>query len=200
MKKIFLFTLIWSCHLVAWAQSDTALVSAQNNATNPPKDTTVAAQRTFLKGLSVGMGVPLEFYDLEAGGVHVQVGYDYAHPITDKFGLGAYVSAGGGFLRAFHPYNQYDANFSILKLSAGVLAQVGDLKKQPFLIGVSPFVGMGLVDMDLFLPFEIRFGRMFANRWYVMGEIVYGVSLAEETKYFEPSIRVGYNFWKKKEK
>lgn len=53
------------------------------------------------------------------------------------------------------------------------------------------------VDMDLVLPIEVRFGRVFSNNWYVMGELSYGISLAKETRCIEPSIRVGYNFGNK---
>ncbi len=51
--------------------------------------------------------------------------------------------------------------------------------------------------MDLFLPMEIRFGRFITDNWYIVAELTYGISLAHETVYLEPSIRVGYNFGRK---
>ena len=62
-----------------------------------------------------------------------------------------------------------------------------------FLIGVCPGTGMGFVDMDLFLPVEVKFGRFITDRWYIMGQFAYRISLAAETVCFEPTIRVGYN-------
>ena len=151
-----------------------------------------------LRGLNVGIGVPVECYDLKAAGMTLHIGGDFAYTVNDKCAVGFYVSGGGGFLGSFKPYNEYDKFYSMLKLSAGLMMELGDLNNKPFLFGVSPCIGLGYVDMDLVLPIELRFGRVFANNWYVMGEIFYGVSLAKETRCFEPVIRVGYNFGPKK--
>lgn len=51
--------------------------------------------------------------------------------------------------------------------------------------------------MDMALPVEIRFGKYITDRWYIMGELTYHVSLAKETATLEPAIRVGYNFGRK---
>lgn len=149
------------------------------------------AQRPGLKGLSVGLGIPIEFTDLEAAGLGLHVGFDRTYPISDRFALGFYISGGGSFLAAFHPYNEYDRFYYNIKVSAGFLMEVGDLNKKPFIIGVGPCTGFGLLDMDLVLPIEVRFGRVL-GRWYMMGELTYGYSLAGETICFEPSVRVGY--------
>jgi hypothetical protein len=173
MKKIFLFAIA-------------LIISAQT-----------FAQHNGLKGLNVGVGVPFECYDLKAAGADLHIGFDRAYPISDQFALGFYLSGGGGVLGAFHPYNEYDRVYSMIKLSAGLMMEIGDLDDKPFLLGVSPCLGVGLLDMDLVLPIEIRFGRVL-NNWYVMGELTYGCSLAHETVGFEPCIRVGYNFGNKK--
>ena len=73
----------------------------------------------------------------------------------------------------------------------------GDLQDKPWLIGVAPCTGFGLYDTDLVLPVEVRFGKYITDRWYIMGELTYHVSLANETATLEPAIRVGYNFGRK---
>ena len=44
------------------------------------------------------------------------------------------------------------------------------------------------------VPVELRFGKHLTDRWYIMGELTYHVSLAGETACLEPAIHVGYNF------
>ena len=53
---------------------------------------------------------------------------------------------------------------------------------------------MGLYDMDMVLPVEVRFGRFINSRWYIMGELTWHASLAAETATIEPALRVGCNF------
>ena len=152
------------------------------------------SNRTRLKGLNFGVGIPIECYDLKAAGFNFHIGGDFAYPVSDKFAMGFYISGGGGFLGSFKPYNEYDKFYSAIKVSAGLLMEFGELNDKPYIVGIAPGTGLGYVDMDLVLPIELRFGRMFSNHWYVMGELVYGYSLAKETRYFEPAIRIGYNF------
>jgi hypothetical protein len=80
------------------------------------------------------------------------------------------------------------------------MMQIGDLQNKPYLLGVAPFTGFGLYDNDMVLPVEVRFGRYITDRWYIMGELTYHVSLAAETATLEPAIRVGYNFGRKQRK
>ncbi|MBQ9522918.1 MAG: hypothetical protein IJR74_03775 [Paludibacteraceae bacterium] len=189
MKKILILTAL----LCTW----TVTVKAQDS---------LQVSRPWLQGLNGGLGIPFEVKDLEAGGVAAHIGFDWAYPISDDIALGFYLSAGGGFLRTFHPYDawgrydEYDSNYSLLHFSAGFMMEFGDLTKRPFLIGVCPGTGMGFVDMDLFLPVDVKFGRFITNRWYIMGQFAYRISLAAETVCFEPTIRVGYNFGHKPRK
>lgn len=178
MKRIFILTIALICGVS---------VFSQNAKTELPR----------LKGLSFGIGIPVECYDLKAAGTNIHIGGDFAYPVNDKFAMGFYISGGGGFLGSFKPYNEYDKFYSVIKLSAGLLMEFGDLKNQPFILGIGPGAGLEYVDMDLVLPIEVRFGRVFSNNWYVMGELSYGISLAKETRCIEPSIRVGYNFGNK---
>lgn len=152
------------------------------------------AQHCGLKGINVGLGIPMEFRDLKAAGADLHVGFDRTYPISDRFALGFYLSAGGGILAAFHPFNSDDKIYSNMKFCAGVLAQFGDLSDRPFLVGMSPCVGLGLLDLDLLLPIEVRFGRMLNDKWYLMGDFVYGFSHTRETVSIEPAIRLGYKF------
>lgn len=181
MKKIIILALVIICCTVAFAQ---------NSKSGLPG----------LKGMNVGGGIPVECYDIKAAGFNLHLGGDFTYPISDKFAMGFYISGGGGFLGTFKPYNEYDKFSPVIKLSAGFLMEFGDLNDRPFIVGVGPCAGLGYVDMDLVLPLEFRFGRHLSNNWYIMGELVYGVSLAKETRCFEPAIRVGYNFGHKAKK
>jgi hypothetical protein len=179
MKKTIILALALICGTMVYAQE------------NKP-------QLPRLKGFSFGIGIPVECYDLKAAGTTLHIGGDFAYPINEKFAMGFYISGGGGFLGSFKPFNEYDKYYSVIKVSAGLLFEFGDLlENKPFILGIGPGTGISYVDMDLVLPIEVRFGRVFANNWYVMGELIYGVSLAKETRYFEPAIRVGYNFGNK---
>ena len=150
--------------------------------------------KSGLKGMNVGVGVPIEFRDLKAAGTNLHLGFDCAYPINDKIALGFYISAKGGFLGSFKPYNKYDKFYSVFGFSAGLLVEFGELNNQPFILGISPCAGFGFWDMDLVLPVEFRFGRAFSNNWYVLGGLSYNISLAKETAGLEPSIHIGYNF------
>ena len=44
---------------------------------------------------------------------------------------------------------------------------------------------------------QLAIGFYITERWYIMGELTYHVSLAGETATLEPAIRVGYNFGRK---
>ena len=175
-KKIILIIMFLFAAVPAFAQTETS-----------PK----------LIGVNGGVGLPFEVYDLEAMGINIHLGFDYAHPVKNNLAVGFYLNLGGGVMGALHPYSEYDRYYYPFRFSAGLLAEIGDLQKRPFILGVAPCTGMGFVDMDLFIPLEIRFGRFITDNWYIVAELTYGISLAHETAYLEPSIRVGYNFGRK---
>lgn len=157
-----------------------------------------------LLGLNVGVGVPYGWYywtrytEFWRGiGLNFQLGFDFAYPIKDNFALGCYVSAGAGFvycednpLGYIRTYTSYGC-----RISAGILMEFGDLRESPFILGISPVAGFGESSMLVLLPIEVRFGRVFSNNWYVMGELAIS---SIDYFYIEPSIRVGYNFGNKK--
>ncbi len=167
------------------------LAFAQNNIT---KD------YTTLKGLSFGLGVPLECRDLPGMGASLNLGYDCAYPINDHFALGFYLTGGGGFWGEYQQYSSVDNQHVVFRLTAGLMMQMGDLNNRPYLLGVAPCTGLGLYDMDMVLPIEIRFGKYVTDRWYIMGELTYHYSIAKETACVEPAIRIGYNFGRSRKK
>ena len=153
---------------------------------------------TTLKGLSWGVGLPIVARDLPGMGLTANIGYDSAYPINDQFALGFYLTGGGGFWGEFKQYSKEDHFHVVFRLTAGLQMAFGDIQNKPWLIGVAPCTGFGLYDMDMVLPVEVRFGKYITDRWYLMGELTYHVSLANETAVLEPSIRVGYNFGRRK--
>ena len=160
----------------------------------------VYAERDYntLKGLSFGVGLPIECKDLPGMGLSGNIGYDCAYPINDKLALGFYLNAGAGFWGEFKKYSDVDHTHVTFRLTAGLLLRIEDGNNKPWLVGVAPCTGFGLYDMDMVLPVEVRFGKFITERWYIMGELTYHVSLANETVCIEPAIRVGYNFGKRR--
>lgn len=181
-RKLVLVVILLAMNALAFAQSNTT------------KD------YTTLKGLSFGVGVPLECKDLPGMGASLNLGYDCAYPISDNFALGFYLTGGGGFWGEYKQYSSVDNQHIVFRLTAGLMMQMGDLNNRPYLLGVAPCTGIGLYDMDMVLPIEVRFGKYVTDRWYVMGELTYHHSLANETACIEPAIRVGYNFGRSRKK
>ena len=190
MKKIIIITLFLLISVTLSAQT----------VENEKENIAGSRDHTWLIGFDGGLGMPMEFYDLEAVGMDGHLSFDFAYPVKDNLAVGFYFTFGVGFLSRVHPYSPYDQFFTPFKINAGLMMEIGDLENKPFLLGFAPCAGLGFVDMDLVLPVEIRFGRFFYGNWYLMGSVTYGISLAKETAYFEPAIIVGYNFGHKKRK
>ena len=160
---------------------------------------TFAQERDYntLKGLSFGLGLSIECRDLPGMGATLNIGYDCAYPINDRFAMGFYLTGACGFWGEFKQYSTVDHTHVVFRLTAGLMMQFGDLQNKPWLIGVAPCTGFGLYDVDMVLPVEVRFGKYLTDRWYIFGELTYHASLAKETATIEPAIRVGYNFGRK---
>lgn len=171
----------------------------------------------LLLGLNMGVGALMGISSMDdfngyetikkGIGADFQLGFDFAYPIKDNFALGFYISAGAGFAEIYRwnnyvLYNEYRS--FVYKLSTGLLMEFGDLKDKPFVLGISPCLGFGTWEWKWrihMIPIELRFGRVFSNNWYVMGEFVLnaaGFDAGDYVFYIEPSIRVGYNFGNKK--
>lgn len=157
------------------------------------------AERDYntLKGLSFGIGIPFELRDLPGMGTTFNIGYDCAYPLNDQLALGFYLTGGGGFWGEFKKYSETDHVHPVSRLAAGLMIRVEDGNNKPWLVGAAPCTGFGLYDLDMTLPVEVRFGKFLTDRWYIMGELTYHISLAGETATLEPAIRVGYNFGRK---
>ena len=152
---------------------------------------------TTIKGLTFGIGLPFECCDLPGAGLTANIGYDATWRLNDNLALGFYLTGGGGFWGEFKKYSDTDHFHAVFRLTAGLLMQIGDPQNKPWLVGVAPCTGFGLYDLDMVLPVEIRFGKFITDRWYILGELTYHASLANETATIEPAIRVGYNFGRK---
>ena len=174
MRKTILVAILAICSLTAFAERD----------------------YNTLKGLSFGAGIPFECKDLPGAGMSFNIGYDCAYPINDQFALGFYLTGGGGW-GEYKKYSSVDHFHTVFRLTAGLMMQIGDPQNKPWLVGVAPCTGFGLYDLDMVLPVEVRFGKFITDRWYIMGEITYHASLANETATIEPAIRFGYNFGRK---
>lgn len=183
MKKYILFVLALTVSVMTLAQDN-----------QPARD------YSTLKGLSFGVGLPLECRDLPGAGLTFNLGYDCAYPVNDRLALGFYLTGGGGFWGEYKQYSTVDHTHVTFRLAAGLMMQIGDPKDKPWLVGVAPCTGFGLYDMDMVLPVEVRFGKFITDRWYIMGGLTYHISLANETATIEPAIRVGYNFGRKEKK
>lgn len=177
MRKAMILAMTMIVSVIALAQED-----------QPVRDYTV------LKGLSFGVGVPIECLDLPGAGVTANIGYDRTWRVNENFGLGLFLTAGGGLWSEFKRYSDVDNEHVVFRLAAGLMMQIGDPANKPWLVGVTPCTGFGLYDLDMVLPVEVRFGKYITDRWYLMGSLTYHISLAGETACIEPAIRAGYNF------
>ena len=150
-----------------------------------------------LKALSFGAGIPIEMRDLPGAGMTLNIGYDCAYPVNDQLAMGFYLVGRGGFWGEFKQYSTEDHFHTAFGLTAGLMMTIGDRANKPYMLGIAPCTGFGLYDMDMVLPMQVRFGKFITDRWYIMGELTYHISVAGETATLEPAIRVGYNFGRK---
>ena len=187
MKKTILLAITLIVSVIAFAQEE--------------QDTRVDRDFTVLKGLSFGVGLPIECRDLPGAGVTLNIGYDRTWPVNENLRMGFYLTGGGGLWSEFKRYSDVDNEHVVFRLAAGLMMQIGDPQNKPWLVGIAPCTGFGLYDLDMVLPVEVRFGKYITEKWYLMGSLTYHVSLAGETACIEPAIRAGYNFgWKPKSK
>ena len=135
----------------------------------------------------------MEPYRENAIGFGVKAGLDFAYPITDNFALGAYIAIGSGPSFIFRSTEEGMHDIScVFDATAGLLMLAGNLREQPFIIGVAPLTGFGYCDRE-YLPVEVRFGRLLKNDFYITGNLLFGVPPVLGIM-FEPSISLGFNF------
>ena len=171
------------------------------------------SSRPRFLGLGATVSAPISFYKnsdyrVEGYSAAVAIGVDYAKPVSDRFAIGMYASLGGGpvFSRRVYSSDGYVDRNGILpgfELKAGILMLVGDVSDKPFILGVAPCTGFGMCNPTIYLPAEIRFGRLLTNKFYVTGNLGFGIPLGyndgTETYFFiHPGITLGCNFGPKR--
>lgn len=146
-----------------------------------PKPLPVAKTgRNVFLGLGGSVGFPVTA--TPDFGMTAKFAIDFAYPITDHFGLGAYCTLGGG-VTLIQLYPAFD-------FKVGVLMTLGNVNDRPFLLGIAPFTGFTMAGDAGVVPFEIKFGRAINEHLYITGNLnmfipEFGV---------EPSITIGYHF------
>ncbi len=144
-------------------------------------------QRTYQKpfvGLNATLG--MQWYDCIS--FSPKFGLDMAWPISNNFAIGFYLNIGPNF-------NLFDYFIpEILDAKVGVLMFVGDIGKSPFIIGLAPCSGIGFNDFDMYLPFELRFGRVLGKRFYITGNLNIGIPI--DLFMIETSITLGWRLGK----
>ena len=156
-----------------------------------PKPKPVYSYRNVLLGLNVGIGCGLA----DGFGAAVGGGVDYAHPVSDRFAIGVY-----GDVYGIIPDNAVGG-------SVGLMTAFGNFSKgdKTYIAGL----GMSFDDYCNSM-FDLRFGGLFRNGLYIMGQAAFGgggetyygsdgyYSYYEES--FNPaftlSIKIGFNFGK----
>ncbi len=124
-------------------------------------------------------------------GLYLKFGVDFAYPVSDKFGIGAYTVIGGG---PDMRIGGGGANFAGgMDFKVGLLMLAGDVNDRPFIIGIAPCTGFAFDYFGGYLPLEIRFGRVTKKHLYVTGNITFGMPLDGEFV-IEPALSIGYHF------
>ncbi|MCM1502869.1 MAG: autotransporter outer membrane beta-barrel domain-containing protein [Bacteroidales bacterium] len=126
------------------------------------------SDRKMLLGVNLGGG-----FDYMCDYV-ISAGVDFAYPLSDKFGLGAYASV--------------NAEYDIMGMAVGVLSTVG--KEKGFTGGLGASFGASIMC-------NIRGGYRFKNGLYLMGGFSAGTFDDYETyTNFAVTAHIGYNFGK----
>lgn len=143
-----------------------------------------ATYRNIFLGTNIGLGggyIGDGFF-----GALVSGGVDFAYPMTNKFALGAYMEAYGLVPEA------------AIGGSVGIMSTIGNFSagRKAYLVGV----GASFDDCGNTL-FDMRFGGLFRNGLYLMGQVslgggadIYYDGMYETSFAVNFSIKLGYNF------
>ena len=175
---------------------------------DPPKKEPKKGRNVFL-GFNGTVGVPMamstsnesySYYDgysyrhgsseYFAMGINIQLGVDFAWPITDRFAIGSYLNIGGGGAIGFT--NQTDSP-GCFDFRVGLLMLAGDVNEKPFIFGITPCTGYGFVREKGYVPLGLRFGRVCTKHFYVTGNLDAGIPI-DGAFILTPSISLGYHF------
>ncbi len=138
-------------------------------------------------------------------GGNVKLGLDMAWPVSDKFAVGTYMNIGGGGTSVGGSFD----------FKVGLLMLFGNQNDRPFIFGLAPCTGIGwtgcyseyywnnyygsyIVDSEwnnLYLPIELRLGRVLKKHFYITGNLNLGIPL-DGGMTVEPGISIGYRFGK----
>ena len=166
-------------------------------------------------GINGTVGVAVPYYqnpDYYVSGARpeIKLGVDCAYPVGDRFSLGLYASIGGGpvFSQRVSKLDKEvykNGNVPGFDLKLGLLALVGNINENPYILGVAPCTGFGMCNPTIYLPVEVRFGRLLGQRLYVTGNLAVGVPLgyndgSESYLFIEPTLSVGFNFGPRQKK
>ena len=171
----------------------------------PPPNT---VRKAFV-GLNFTLGMPMTMpYYYYSGadyfgiGVASKLGADCAWPISDRLALGFYFNAGSnftwydgrdgsGYYERYY-YNRLSIGFDV---KLGLLMLAGDLNDRPFIIGIAPCSGFNMTSDNLYLPLELRFGRVLGKRFYITGNLNMGIPIYGSFM-IEPGIALGWRLGK----
>ena len=197
MKRILFFFVI-------------ALLSSAVGISARAGDDSDGGRPRFL-GLGGTLGAPVAWYQnpdyhVVGCGVAMKIGVDFAHPVSDKFAVGVYAAIGGGPVFSKRVSGDFEDRNGVLPgidVKVGLLMLVGDVCDRPFIIGVAPATGFGMCNPLIYLPAELRFGRLLSRHLYITGNLTTGVPLGyndgtELSIFVEPSLTIGYNFGPKR--
>ena len=160
-------------------------------------------------GLSITASAPVSLYGnpdyrTQGFGAEALIGVDFAHRVTDNFALGLYAMIGGGPVfsrRIYADDNSVDWNSAKpgINLKAGLLMLAGDINDKPYIIGIAPCSGFCFSNPSIYLPAEVRFGRVVTEGLYLTGNLAFGVPLGYNdgtghSLIIEPSFTLGFRF------
>ena len=176
-----------------------------------PTSTTPKTGRRAFVGLNVTLGMPMTtpkddypFYKYDIGrGLSPKIGVDFAFHKTDKFAIGFYINGGLSLISRdryrydYHHHEFDDFNDIGFDVKVGILMLIGELDKKPYILGVAPCTGLiSIADFwDIYIPFELRFGRVLGKRFYITGNLNLGIPI-DGTFLIEPGIALGWRIGK----
>lgn len=121
------------------------------------------------------------------------IGLDFAYPLSNKLALGLYFNAEFSY--------EITNDFFLCGAKFGILMLIGDIEDKPFILGIAPSTGIKYWRSynDILLPFEVRFGRVINNNFYITGNFIYGNDFRGKWPHgseqiIELSVSLGYHF------
>ena len=111
-------------------------------------------------------------------------------------GRGHWFESYGSYYYGYHDrFYSFDVGFDV---KLGILMLAGNLNDRPYIIGIAPCIGYVETNAfsEIFLPLELRFGRVLGKRFYITGNINMGIPF-DLSFMIEPSITLGLRLGKR---